>query len=98
MSISSSNGVNAIVVLVVEDEFLVRIGIADCLREGGYVVVETPSGEEALALCKSDSSIDMVFTDINLTGPISGWDIADCFRMGRPEIPVLLHFGRSHRS
>jgi CheY-like chemotaxis protein len=95
VSVTSSNGVNAIVILVVEDEFLVRIGVADCLRDAGYIVVETASGEEALVLCKSDPSIDVVFTDINLTGPISGWDVADCFRMKRPDTSVLYTSGEA---
>ena len=41
---------------------------SDELRGAGYAVVETPSGEEAIAPCKSDMAIDIVFTDINLTG------------------------------
>ena len=63
-TISTANGHKARVVLIVEDEFLVRCGVADEFREAGYIVVETPSGEEAIALCKSDTAIDIVFTDI----------------------------------
>jgi CheY-like chemotaxis protein len=65
VTISTANGHKARVVLVVEDEFLVRCGVADEFREAGYIVVEIPSGEEAIALCKSGTAIDMVFTDIN---------------------------------
>ena len=63
MSVSVANGVRAVVVLVVEDEYLIRCDIADHLRQAGYTVVETASGEEAIAMCKSDVSIDIVFTD-----------------------------------
>ena len=45
-----------------------RYDIAGCLREAGYAVLETGSGEEALALCKSDMSIDMIVTDSILAG------------------------------
>ena len=86
---------HGLVVLVVEDEFFVRCDIADCLRDAGYAVVETASGEEAIALCKSGMSIDIVFTDINLVGPASGWDVAECFRMIRPNVPVLYTSGKS---
>lgn len=72
VAVSKTNGHRARVVLLVEDDFFVRCGVADELREAGYTVVETPSGEEAIALCKSDITIDMVFTDINLTGAASG--------------------------
>ena len=95
MSVSVGNGSRTLVVLVIEDELLVRCDVADCLRDAGYVVVETASGEEAIALCKSNTSIDIVFTDINLVGPASGWDVAECFRIERPDVPVLYTSGKS---
>ncbi len=95
MSVSVANGVQPLVVLVVEDEFFVRYEVADCLRDAGYIVVETASGEEAIALCKSDMSIDIVFTDINLTGTVSGWDVAERFQRDRPDVPVLYTSGKS---
>src|SRR5437016_803541 len=42
-SVSAANGARAAVVLVVEDEFLIRSDIAEHLREAGYTVVETAS-------------------------------------------------------
>jgi CheY-like chemotaxis protein len=95
MSVSVENGAQALVVLVVEDEFLIRRDIAEHLREAGYTVVETASGEEAIAMCKSDMSIDIVFTDIHLIGSASGWDVAECVRAGRPNISVLYTSGKS---
>ena len=95
MSVSVENGAQALVVLVVEDEFFVRYDVADCLRAAGYVVVETESGDEAIDLCKSDMSIDIVFTDINLTGAASGWDVAEHFRTDRPTVPVLYTSAKS---
>jgi two-component system, response regulator PdtaR len=94
VTVSTANGQQARVVLVVEDEFLVRCGIADELREAGYIVIETPSGEEAIALCKSDTTIDVVFTDINLIGAASGWDVGACFLANRPTVPVLYTSGQ----
>jgi two-component system, OmpR family, response regulator len=77
------------VVLVVEDEFFVRYGIANALREAGYSVVECRSGEEAVALCRSKAPIDVLFTDINLGGLVSGWEVAERFRIDRPDGVVL---------
>ncbi len=94
MTVSTANGHKARVVLLVEDDFIVRCGIADELREAGYAVVETPSGEEAIALCKSDMAIDIVFTDINLIGPATGWDVGACFLADRPKVPVLYTSGQ----
>ena len=92
--VSAANGAKTLVVLLVEDEFFVRYDIATCLREAGYVVVESGSGEDAMVVCsKSATVIDMVLTDINLGGSISGWDVADYFRMELAEIPVLYMSG-----
>jgi CheY-like chemotaxis protein len=89
-----ANGAHALVVLLVEEEFLVRYNVADCLQTAGYVVVEAGSGEEAIALCNPETSIDIVITDINLGGFASGWDVAECFRRFRPHVPVVYASGR----
>jgi CheY-like chemotaxis protein len=91
----AKNGAHSPVVLVIEDELFVRLNIVSCLREAGYAVVEAATGEEAIALCHSDASIDVVFTDVNLGGYASGWDVAECFRSVRPNVPVVYTSGRS---
>jgi CheY-like chemotaxis protein len=93
LSLSAANGAKVPVILVVEDEFFVRYDIATCLREAGYFVVESASGEQAMALCRSETAIDAVFTDINLGGPASGFDVAECFHRERPDIPLLYMSG-----
>jgi len=100
LSLSADSGtgfavVAVLVVLVVEDEFLVRCAIATLLRDAGYVVVESESGEEAIALCESDTPIDILFTDINLAGAATGWDVANAFRTARPNAPVLYTSGKA---
>ncbi len=95
MSVSTTNGAHALVVLVVEDEFLVRCSIVDRLREAGYRAVEAVSGEEAIAVVESDMSIDIVFTDVNLSGAANGWDVAEFFRRDRPHAPVIYTSGSS---
>ena len=94
MPVSSANGVKALVVLLVEDDFVVRYGTANALREAGYAVVECGSGEEAVALCRSKASIDVLFTDINLGGLVSGWEVAERFRIDRPDGVVLYTSGQ----
>jgi CheY-like chemotaxis protein len=92
---SAENGAHPPVVLVIEDEFFLRLNIVSCLQEAGYTVVEAATGEEAIALCHSGASIDVVFTDVNLGGYASGWDVAECFRTARPGLPVVYTSGRS---
>jgi CheY-like chemotaxis protein len=89
VSVSAANGAHALAVLIVEDDFFVRYDIAGCLREAGYAIIESESGEEALALCKSGMSIDMIVTDINLGGSASGWEVAKRFRSEKPDMPVV---------
>jgi two-component system, response regulator PdtaR len=95
VSVSAANGARAAVVLVVEDEVLIRCDVAEYLREAGYTVVETASGEEAITMCKSDLSIDIVFTDIHLIGSANGWDVAERVRAERPNVSVLYTSGQS---
>jgi CheY-like chemotaxis protein len=92
---SAKNGAHSPVVLVIEDEIFLRLNIVSCLQEAGYTVVEAANGEEAITLCHSDTSIDVVFTDVNLGGYASGWDVAECFRSVRPNVPVVYTSGRS---
>ncbi len=77
------------VVLVVEDESLVRFDIASYLEDAGFVVIEVSTGESAISLCNVGTSIDIIITDINLGGSVSGWDVAESFRTVMPNIPVL---------
>jgi CheY-like chemotaxis protein len=94
-SAKTTSGTKTLVVLIVEDELLVRDTIAACLRDEGFGVIETVSGEEAIALCQSGQSIDIVFTDINLDGAATGWDVGDAFQRERPSVPVLYTSGKS---
>jgi CheY-like chemotaxis protein len=48
------------VVLVVEDEALIRMVVADYLRDCGYHVVAAGNGDEAIAVLKTDMHIDVM--------------------------------------
>lgn len=80
------------VVLVVEDEPLVRENIADELRMYGWHVLEAASGEDALSLT-ADHQVDVVFLDILLPGQMSGWEIAEALRARIPALPILYTSG-----
>ena len=77
------------VALVVEDEWLVRMEIAEALDGGGWTVLEASTGETALAMRDHNPAIDLVVTDIRLPGPVTGWDVADAFRAANPNIAIL---------
>jgi len=86
---------DVVVVLVVEDQVFVRIDIIGYLGDAGYTVIEADSGEAAIALCNSNTSIDIVITDINLGGSVDGWAVAERFRAILPNMPVLYTSGKT---
>ncbi len=63
-------------VLVVEDEALNSNLIAEVLSEGGFAVHAVAAGEEALRYIESGADVDVLFTDINLLGPMDGTMLA----------------------
>ena len=82
------------VVLVVEDEWLVRNEISSEFNAQGLQVLEAASGEAALELFNM-SPIDILFTDIQLEGELSGWDIAEALRASKPDLAVIYTSGNS---
>jgi CheY-like chemotaxis protein len=85
-----------LVVLIVEDEALLRYSMAHALRVDGRLILEASSGEEAVAFLKADEKIDIVFTDITLGGALTGWDVADAYRLARSEIPIIYTSGNAN--
>jgi len=84
----------ATVVLVVEDEVLVRFALADYLREQGLKVYEARCSEEAVQLLSFyKGEIDVVFSDLNLPGDMNGFDLAAWTKRHRPDLPFVLTSG-----
>ena len=82
------------VVLVVEDEVLVRFALADYLRESGLRVFEARCAEEAMQLISFyKGEIDVVFCDVWLPGAINGIELAGWVKRHRAELPVVLTSG-----
>jgi CheY-like chemotaxis protein len=84
------------IVLVCEDEALVRIVIVDYLRDNGCSVVEAASGEDAVAFINGpEQRLDVLFTDIRLGGALNGWDVAEIFRDRFPNLRILYASGHA---
>jgi DNA-binding response OmpR family regulator len=77
------------IAVIVEDEWLVRMELADAFEEASWQVREAPSGEDAVALLSECSQIGLLVTDIRLPGPLDGWDVAEAYRARHPELPVI---------
>jgi CheY-like chemotaxis protein len=84
----------ALRILVVEDDALIRETVADILMSEGFDILQAESGEEALQFC-GEHSADLIFTDIRLAGPLTGWDVAERCRAENPDIPVIYATGFS---
>jgi CheY-like chemotaxis protein len=84
----------AYLILVVEDEFFLRVLLADYLQGFcGFVVIEAESVGQAIALLETRPEIDLVFSDIHLAGKRSGIDLAHWIHANRPLVPVILTTG-----
>lgn len=82
-------------ILVVEDEILVRMVIADYLRDCGYRVIEAGNAEEALTVLRSSEPVDVVFSDVQMPGEIDGFGLARWVRQHQPQVKVLLTSGNA---
>jgi DNA-binding response OmpR family regulator len=81
-------------ILVVEDEVLIRLVIAEYLRECGYKVHEAAHADEAVAVLQSpDVWVDIVFSDVLMPGTMDGFGLARWIRENRPETQVILTAG-----
>jgi DNA-binding NtrC family response regulator len=62
-------------VLIVEDEILIRMALADSLADKGYDVLEANDAHEAIAAL-GHHTVDAVITDIDMPGSVNGLDLA----------------------
>jgi CheY-like chemotaxis protein len=81
------------VVLVVEDEFLIRMQTADVIRDVGYEVIEASNAEEAIAILESRSDIRVVFTDVRMPGSMDGLKLAHAIRHRWPPVHIIATSG-----
>ena len=76
-------------ILIVEDEFLIRLMLGDNLREAGYHVTETSSADDA-AIKISESTPQLIVTDIRMPGRLDGLGLLAYVRNAYPTLPVVV--------
>jgi CheY-like chemotaxis protein len=81
-------------VLVVEDEELIRMLGAELFSEAGFQVVEAANAEEALELLVALSAVHLLFTDVNMPGPIDGLALAHRVGEEWPHIGIIIVSGQ----
>ena len=85
------------VVLVVEDEVVLRMAVSAHLRDLGFVVIEAVDAEEAVELLNANHKIRLVFSDITMPGSMDGDQLAEWIVDRYPEIRILLTSGITQR-
>lgn len=86
---------NQPVVLLVEDEPLVRTLQVDILREAEFWVLEAADADEAFEILKRRPDVRAVLTDVDMPGSIDGFEFARLVAQGWPEVGVLVISGKT---
>jgi CheY-like chemotaxis protein len=66
---------------------------ADTLTDAGYTVLEVTTADDALRLLEEKNGIDLLFTDVNMAGDLSGFDLAREVAERWPEITIIVCSG-----
>lgn len=81
-------------VLIVEDEVLIRMNSVDMIREFGFEVTEAGDADEAVSTLEAFPDVGLVFTDIQMAGSMDGLRLAAVIRDRWPPIALLITSGR----
>ncbi len=82
------------VVLIVEDEALLRMLAVYFLEDEGFVVLEAATAEEAVSILESRADIGVLFTDVNMPGTMDGLGLATHVAERWPHIRLVVTSGR----
>jgi CheY-like chemotaxis protein len=92
---SEAQGLSTAVVLVVEDNALILMTALDRVTTSGFEGVGAASADEAIAILEARSDIRLVFTDVEMPGPIDGLKLAHYIRSRWPPIHLIVASGRT---
>jgi DNA-binding response OmpR family regulator len=81
-------------VLLVEDEPLVRLVLADVLMEADFHVIEASGAEEALKVLKASVRVDVLLSDVEMPPGINGYELARQVHQSWPCVEILITSGR----
>ena len=81
------------VVLIVEDNAIIRIGAVDLVLSAGYEALEASDADEAIRILEQRDDIDLVFTDVHMPGTMDGIKLAHHIRDRWPPVKLILASG-----
>jgi two-component system, response regulator PdtaR len=79
------------VILVVENEFFVRMLAVSVAKDSGFVVLSAATADEAITILEARSDIRLVFTDVSMPGSMNGLKLAHAVRGRWPPVELLEH-------
>jgi CheY-like chemotaxis protein len=82
------------VVLVVEDDYLLRMDAADMIEAAGFEVIEAANADDAIAILEARNDIAVVFTDVQMPGSMDGLRLARAVRGRWPPIKIITTSGQ----
>jgi CheY-like chemotaxis protein len=83
---------NRHVVLVVDDEFLVRCVLCEILQDAGFQVVQAEDANAAIGILEQHPHVDLVFSDVKMPG-MDGFELARWVNEHKTDMPVILASG-----
>jgi CheY-like chemotaxis protein len=83
------------VVLIVEDEFLVRMDTRAALETAGFDVLEAGDADEAIAILSASNDIRLIFTDVHMPGSMDGLKLVHFIRDRWPPVKVVATSGHA---
>jgi CheY-like chemotaxis protein len=82
------------IVLVVEDDLILRMRAIDMVDDAGYGSIEAVDADEALVILQSRSDIALLFTDVQMPGSMDGLELANAVRERWPLIKIIIVSGQ----
>ncbi len=82
------------VVLVVEDEVLIRMTAMDYIERAGHTAIGASSADEAIQILEQRTDIDIVFSDVTMPGSMDGLKLIAIVRKRWPPIKLILTSGK----
>ena len=77
------------VVLIVEDEYLVRTGTRAAVEMAGFDVLEAGDADEAIGILAARNDISLIFTDVHMPGSMDGLKLAHFVRDRWPPVKIV---------
>jgi CheY-like chemotaxis protein len=80
-------------VLVVEDEILILISVAEELRDAGFTVLEASNADDAIVALETHPEVNILFTDIDMPGSMDGLKLSAAVRKRWPPVQIIVTSG-----